>query len=277
MPAKLTILCENTVSKPIAAVAEHGFSCHIETPTGSYLFDTGQGLGIARNARSLYKDLRNLSAIILSHGHYDHVGGLADVLQQSGPIDVHSHGRIFDERYWSGRQSRRFIGIPHRRPYLESLGARFRWHRDFTQIAPGIYLTGEIPRITSFETGDPCMVKIEPSGQSVPDSFIDDLAMVIDSPKGLVVLLGCAHAGTINTLEWIATNLPDRPVHTILGGTHLSKAGDDQMEATLDALEKFAFKRLGVSHCTGLPRAAQMQERFKGRFFFAGIGTELEV
>ncbi|HKL49140.1 MAG TPA: MBL fold metallo-hydrolase, partial [Desulfuromonadales bacterium] len=81
----------------------------------------------------------------------------------------------------------------------------------------------------------------------------------------------------INTLNWVTENLPGRPIHTILGGTHLSKAGDAQVEATLDALEKFDFKRLGVSHCTGLPRAAQMQERFKGRFLFAGIGTELEV
>ncbi|NIQ98222.1 MAG: MBL fold metallo-hydrolase [Desulfuromonadales bacterium] len=277
MRAKLTILCENTVSRPMAAIAEHGFSCHIETPAGSFLFDSGQGLGIVRNARSLYKDLGDLSAIILSHGHYDHAGGLADVLQQTGPIDVHAHSGIFAERYWLGKESRRFIGIPHRRPYLESLGARFRWHDEFCEIAPGIYLSGEIPRTTSFEKGDPSMAVVGCSGEMAADPFVDDLALVVDSPKGLMVLLGCAHAGTINTLDWITKKLPQRPIHTIVGGTHLVKADDEQVEATLEALESFEFKRLGVAHCTGLEKAARMQQRFGNRFFFAGIGTELEV
>ncbi len=277
MAVKLTILCENTVGKPISAIAEHGFSCHIETPEQSLLFDVGQGLGIANNAGALYKDLGALSAIILSHGHYDHVGGLPVVLRQSGPLDVYAHSGIFAERYWLGRESRRFIGIPHRRPYLESLGARFRFRDTFCEIAPDIYLSGEIPRTVPFESGDANMALIDPDGRMVRDPFLDDLALIVDSPKGLLVLLGCAHAGTINTLAWIAKKLPHRPIHTIIGGTHLSNADNERIEATIAALDRFDFKRLGVAHCTGLPVAARMQQRWGERFFFAGIGTQLQV
>lgn len=278
MKTKLTILCENSVSKPITAIAEHGFACLVETPAGSYLFDCGQGLGIVRNALSLYKDLGKLQGIILSHGHYDHAGGLPEVLRQTGRIEVFAHPDIFAERYWAGSKSRRFIGIPHRLPFLASLGADFCYRSHFCRIAPGLYLTGEVPRQTSFEQGDPHMEAVGADGAVVrPDPLLDDLSLIIDTDKGLTILLGCAHAGTVNILNHIMENLPGRPLHAIIGGTHLSGAGEEQFEQTVKTLKRLCIDRIGVSHCTGLERAAQLQTIFKERFFFAGIGTELEI
>ena len=91
MPIKFTILCENSVGVPFSAVGEHGFACFIESDSGNYLFDTGQGLGILQNAAVLNKDLSSIKAIMISHGHYDHTGGLPQVLQRCGRVPVYAH------------------------------------------------------------------------------------------------------------------------------------------------------------------------------------------
>ena len=134
MPIKFTILCENSVGVPFGAVGEHGFACFIESDSGNYLFDTGQGLGIIQNAAVLKKDLASIKAIMISHGHYDHTGGLPQVLQRCGRVPVYAHEEIFVQRFWG--EKRRFIGIPFRRSYLESLGADFKLSREMVELAP---------------------------------------------------------------------------------------------------------------------------------------------
>lgn len=277
MNVTLTILCDNTVRPQAGLIGEHGFACHIETPDGGYLFDAGQGLGIVQNARILGKDLTTLRAVALSHGHYDHAGGLPEVLHQCGPVDVHAHPEVFTPRYRTTGTLRRFIGVPHRREYLEALGARFHLESDWTTIAPGLHLCGEVPRTTSFEKGDRLMTAVRPDGSEEPcDPLRDDLSLVIESANGPILVLGCAHAGLVNILRHVQGRLGCESIHAVIGGTHLGFAGDEQFAATLEALEQFQVKRIGVSHCTGLPRAAQLQAALDERFFFATVGTQVE-
>ncbi|MDO3379979.1 MBL fold metallo-hydrolase [Geoalkalibacter halelectricus] len=276
-PLRLTILCENTVGRPIAAVGEHGFACLIESGRDMYLFDTGQGLGLVRNARALKKDLTRVSKVILSHGHYDHTGGLPDLLTLTGPIEVIAHPGIFAERYWSGLGPRRYIGIPHRRPYLQSLGCRFRFETDFSALAPGIWITGEVPRRHPLEKGDANMVSVDAQGRETTDALMDDLSLVIDSPRGLILVLGCAHAGLINILHHVREKTGRDRFHAVVGGTHLMAADDAQFEDTVRALEEFGVEKIAAGHCTGLARAAQLHARLKERFVFAAVGTQMEV
>jgi 7,8-dihydropterin-6-yl-methyl-4-(beta-D-ribofuranosyl)aminobenzene 5'-phosphate synthase len=276
MNTRLTILCDNSVGMPFGGVGEHGFACHIETDNGHYLFDTGQGLGILQNAAALKKDLRRIDSVMISHGHYDHTGGLPSVLSVRGPVDVYGHPDMFVERSWSDGTTRRFIGIPYRRGYLESLGARFKHGSDWVEVGPGIHLTGEIPRKTVFETGDPRMTALREDGSSVhPDPLSDDLSVVVESDRGLIIVLGCAHAGMINIMDDVLEKFKRDRIYAVIGGTHLGFSTKHQFEETLKAIDRFNIERIGVSHCTGLEKAAMLHARLGERFFFGCVGAVL--
>jgi 7,8-dihydropterin-6-yl-methyl-4-(beta-D-ribofuranosyl)aminobenzene 5'-phosphate synthase len=277
MRTKLTILCENSVGRPFGVVGEHGFACFIETEAGNVLFDTGQGMGICGNAAVLDKNLASIQAIAISHGHYDHSGGLPQVLNQTGPVPVYGHPDIFTSRTWSDGNTTRYIGMRHRREYLESLGARFHLNRDPVEISPGVYLSGEIPRNNDFEKPDPNMT-LHPKGAMAvrPDPIADDLSLVVDSEKGLILVLGCAHAGMINIFNHVLEMFHRDRIYAVVGGTHLGFAQPAQFDETLKALDRYGIERLGVSHCTGLEKAATLHARLGERFFFGCVGAELE-
>jgi len=278
MTTRLTILCENSVGIPFGVIGEHGFACFIETPDGNYLFDTGQGFGIVQNALALNKDLRSIKAIMLSHGHYDHTGGLPAVLQLRGAVDVFGHPEIFAERIWSSDDKTKFVGIPYRRVYLESLGAKFRFGSELVTVGPGVYLTGEIPRRNAFEQGDSKMTAILPDGRAIhPDPLKDDLSLIVDTPAGLILVLGCAHAGMINIIEYVLEKMGRDRIYAIIGGTHLGFSSDEQFEETLKVIDRYQIERIGVSHCTGLPRAAMLHAQIGERFFFGSVGATLEA
>jgi 7,8-dihydropterin-6-yl-methyl-4-(beta-D-ribofuranosyl)aminobenzene 5'-phosphate synthase len=277
MKTKLTILCDNYAGRPFGVVGEHGFACFIETGSGNVLFDTGQGMGIAGNAAVLGKDLASVQAIAISHGHYDHTGGLPQVLKQTGPVPVYGHPDIFASRSWSDGTAGRYVGMRHRREYLASLGARFHLQREPVEIRPGIHLSGEVPRHTEFEKPDANMT-LHPEGAAdvCPDPIADDLSLVVDAEKGLILVLGCAHAGLINIINHVLKTFKRQRIYAIIGGTHLGFSRPAQFEETLNAIDRYGIEKVGVSHCTGLEKASLLHARLGERFFFGGVGAELE-
>jgi 7,8-dihydropterin-6-yl-methyl-4-(beta-D-ribofuranosyl)aminobenzene 5'-phosphate synthase len=278
---RLTILSENSVSPAPDIIGEHGFSVLIERDHHLFLFDTGQGNCLVNNAACLKKDLRLVNGIILSHGHFDHTGGLKQVLAlRSSPVPVYCHPGVFTERFaqikTGNTHTYRNISMPHPRTELEALGARFVLNTAFTEIAPGMYLTGEVPRETLFEKNDPRLVILQ-EGAYVPDTIPDDQSLVLSTAQGLVVVLGCAHAGIINTLTHIANHLPGQSLHMVIGGTHLGYLDKQQVADTIAQFKSFSIERIGVSHCTGLAAACQLKQVFGDRFFFATAGSEIII
>lgn len=218
MRTRLTILCENSVGAPFGVIGEHGFACFVETESGNYLFDTGQGFGIVPNAAALKKDLGSIQSVLISHGHYDHTGGLPAVLKIKGPTDVFGHPDMFRDRVWSSGNQTRFVGMPFKKGYLESLGATFRLDVKMVEIGPGVFLTGEIPRNTPFEKGDAHMTAMDASGKTIhPDPLNDDLSLIVQTENGLVLVLGCAHAGMINIIEYVLDKMADDRIYAIIG------------------------------------------------------------
>lgn len=280
MECRITVLCENT-AEGLGFLGEHGFSAFIEIPGQSILFDTGQGFGIVQNSLRLKKDLREVSKVVLSHGHLDHVGGLLAFFGIRGDCPVVAHPDIFNERFWrqagtDGEEKTISIGMPWPEAYLTTRGAQFAWYREFTEIAPKVFVTGEVPRKTLFELGSPNFV-VRCDGGWAPDPLLDDFSVVIPTSRGLVVVLGCAHAGVVNILEHAIEKTGEKRIHAVLGGTHLGLSPEPQLDPTLRALKEFDIKMLAVSHCTGQGPVARLASAFGDRFAFGRVGFVLEV
>ncbi len=279
MDTRITILCDNTVNGPLAVLGEHGYAAFIETERGNYLFDTGQGLTILQNAHCLKKDLSSIKGLFLSHGHYDHTGGLPSVLTLNNSVKVYAHPDIFSQKYalvkTNGNDTQRYIGMHFPKEHYEKRGAQFELKSSLSEVAEGIYLTGEIPRTTEFEKGDPRLI-VKNNGTEVPDPLLDDQSLIIRAKHdGLIILLGCSHSGLINTIQYVLDQFKGEKLSAIIGGTHLAFLKDDQVEKTITQLKHYNFNKIGVSHCTGLKAEMRLFQEFKDKFFVANVGTSL--
>lgn len=276
MSYRITILCENSVGPVSGTLGEHGFSALIEWENGSLLFDTGQGFTLLHNAQRMNKNLHGLQQVALSHGHYDHSGGLLPLLRTCGPKQVFGHPAIFTPRYRHTDTGKSLsLGVPYPKEYLEGQGAAFDLSVQFREISPDIYLTGQVPRVTSFEAGDSGLFS-DTCGCS-RDPFDDDQSLVITTKKGLVVLLGCCHAGLINTLNHVADKTGRCDIYAVLGGTHLGFCDGQQLDQTVQALRRWQIRKLAVSHCTGFAASARLKQEFSAAFQPAQVGYCLEI
>ncbi len=279
MSIHLTVLCENSIDRviPFGLLGEHGFACHLRTPEGEFLFDSGSGTTIMNNAKLLGIDFTKLQGIMFSHGHYDHTGGLKQVLETTKSIPIYAHPDMFSSHLSKHAGVMRNLGVQWPKAELEDLGAKFNFSAAPYNVTDQLILSGTIPRIHKVETGDPNLLSLTGENKEITDPLHDDASLYIKTPKGLVILLGCAHAGLLNIIDHALEVTGETKVHMILGGTHLKFCSDEQMSATLDRLEELNIDKIGTSHCTGLRGARMLAERFGERFFSASVGVEIEI
>ncbi|MGI6468756.1 MAG: MBL fold metallo-hydrolase [Syntrophomonadaceae bacterium] len=272
MKTDLTILVENTTSHQ-ALIGEWGFAALLNIDDHKLLFDTGQGDALFINSLQLGIPLEETEEIVISHGHFDHCGALLKLLKQIGPRPVTAHPRIFVKRYAVAPSGRRIeVGCPFSEAEAVEAGARFRYSDKPLEIYPGVYITGTIPRRTAYEDAGGRFVL--QSGEDLIEDYIeDDMALVIDHPQGLIILSGCAHAGTVNTLEYAREITGKRHIQAYIGGTHLMNASSERMEATLSALLDELPDRIMIGHCTGFYPAAQLYQALGHRVVKIDAGS----
>ena len=139
-----------------------------------------------------------------------------------------------------------------------------------------MFLTGEVPRQTPFERLDPRLF-MESDGKISPDTFPDDQSLILNTEKGLVLVLGCAHAGMINIICHVLNKTKKERFYAILGGTHLDFLTPEQVEESIKFLKGIRIEKIGVSHCTGMRAAFRLYQEFGDRFFHGCVGSVLEV
>ena len=283
MPS-ITTLSENTASQT-DFLAEFGISMLVEFDKLKVLFDTGYSFSAFHNARLLGIDSNQIDKIILSHSHHDHTGGLRDILMgrvrktsrfnilEASEIEVIAHPNIFAEEWFvTEGELKRYIGMRWTRCELEQLGAKFNLSTEPVWLTENMVTSGEVPLITSYEKVDrECYIKNGKQFQH--DEIRDDLSLVIKTKLGLVVVTGCAHRGIVNILHRAQELTGVNDIYAVIGGTHLFRADEEQLEATIQALKEFNIKKMGVSHCTGLAAATRLAHEFGDKFFFNMAGT----
>ncbi|MDO8834335.1 MAG: MBL fold metallo-hydrolase [Vicinamibacterales bacterium] len=246
--AQITILVDNAGATGLTA--EHGFALWMIADGHRLLFDTGQGPALATNAPALGVDLDTCDTLVLSHGHYDHTGGLPLALSGRRSPVVHAHPAVMSHRYAVRDGTARAIHMPPESvTALRSLKPGFlQWVTESVPLSPDIGLVASIPRETDFEdTGGPFFLD---AGGTVPDPIKDDLAIWIRTAEGIVLCVGCCHAGLINTIRHVR-RLTEMPLRAVIGGFHLVNADPRRLDGTVAGLRAAAPELIVPCHCTG--------------------------
>jgi 7,8-dihydropterin-6-yl-methyl-4-(beta-D-ribofuranosyl)aminobenzene 5'-phosphate synthase len=268
-----------------SVLAEHGFSALVTVVKGdearSLLFDFGfSAHGAAFNVDALGVDLSGVEAMVLSHGHMDHFGGVAQLTERVGKsgMELYLHPAAFRKARYLKIAEELKIGMPTLlREEVEKSGLRVVETKEPRLLLDGSLLfLGEIPRTTAFEKGFPGMC-YEDNGEEKQDPIEDDTAIVANvKGKGLVVLSGCAHSGIINTTKYAKEVTGVDPIYAIMGGFHLTgSAFEPIIEPTVKALKDQNPEYIVPTHCTGRKAIMRIEQEMESKFLLNMSGTTM--
>ena len=286
--------------KPL--LAEHGYAVLVDLREAGIriLWDAGlTEIALPENMKRMGFDPGSIDKIALSHGHGDHTAGVSKILAamdleapprqweagtgvdelrqwaQGRKLKVIAHPAVFRERWSTPENGRRYgpIKPPPRREW-EALGAQIVLSERPTQLGPGCWTTGAIPRL-SFETaGIPKHLSYRQGDELFKDTLEDDQAIVIHvAGKGLVVLSGCAHSGIVNTVNYARQISGIHQIYAVIGGFHMARSSDEDIRATIKAFQAFNPAIVAPSHCTGLTAICRFAAEMPEAFVSAVVGT----
>ncbi len=278
----LKIIVEDSASKREAHTwAQHGLSIFLDLDLGlermKLLWDTGATAEVMlHNALALNIDLSDIDLICLSHGHYDHTGGLLSVLQErKGCMPVIFHPDVFAPKL-KAAPALKFIGPPLTPGQAEAKGGVLLECRGPVPLAPGVMTTGEIPRREDCERVEGFWTIRD--GCCIQDTIPDDQALAISLPgKGLVVITGCAHSGVINTINYALEITGEKKLYALVGGFHLMGADESRIDATVRALCWHDPAILLPGHCTGERAVCRLKRAFGERCRPLAVGDLIQI
>ncbi len=240
--ATITILMDNVACGNLQS--EHGLSLWVEYNGKRILFDTGQSDLLLKNAKEIGVNLSETDAIVISHGHYDHTGCLSAVLDIAENATLYIHPEALGPKFTQKGDNIRNIGMTlYTKERIHALeeSKRLVWTQMPTEVLPGLFITSQIPRNTNFEdTGGAFFIN---HNCKKIDKLLDDQALFFETQNGLIVLLGCAHSGVINTLDYVAKLSSQKYIYGAIGGMHLLNASAERIEHTIEAFRQSALSK----------------------------------
>ncbi|NYT17832.1 MAG: MBL fold metallo-hydrolase [Methanomicrobiales archaeon] len=272
----LTTLIENTPGGAHGLVPQHGLSLLLEARHTTVLFDMGQDGTFIRNAENLGLDLSKVDVGVLSHGHYDHGGGLAAFLEYNTHAPVYLKAGADEAPYARDPSRYRYIGLE--REMLTANAHRLIWISTDTVISPSLMLITEIQTTKPLPAGNNTLL-IRKDGRYEPDPFLHELFLVIEEEDGISIISGCGHSGILNMVYTARDRYPGRPVKAVVGGFHLTDRDtpSDMVHSIGKTLKSAGCRRVITGHCTGTRAKEILREELGDRFSALCTGYRTEI
>jgi 7,8-dihydropterin-6-yl-methyl-4-(beta-D-ribofuranosyl)aminobenzene 5'-phosphate synthase len=247
-----------------SGIGEWGFAALVEVDGKRILFDTGaRPETVLTNAREMRVDLSNVEDVVISHNHSDHTGGLVTLrreLQKQNPTALsraHVGEGIFLSRLLPNGNDAN--GLLRSKADYEAMGGRFIVHAKPTELLPGVWFTGPVPRV-HLEKNYPAGLKLKAVGGDVEDTVPEDSSLIFDTDDGLIVLSGCGHSGIINTVDYARKSVEAAPILAVVGGLHLFGASDEVLAWTAEKLKAVGLRNFLGAHCTGIEATFRIRQ-----------------
>lgn len=245
----LRTLLENNLSQNRALIAEHGLSFMVETENVKILFDCSAGSAARKNAKKMNVSLKDADYVVLSHSHYDHAGGYPDMADHGVLAPLITGPKFFEEKYAREGEKYVYLGCGFGPSFLTKKGVTHRVCEGCETLSEGCYVVGGFKRVHDFEKAPARFVRQTEDGM-IADDFPDEVCLVLEREKGLVMIVGCSHPGILNMIESVRERF-GKPVYAVFGGSHLVEADEGRLAETMRLLKDMGIARAGFNHCTG--------------------------